>query len=83
MGIFGKNDPNTVKMYGIRIGPPDPNGWTAEDVASWKRDEDGAPTGEHTGTKCNYVGGLLKKRCGRTAESGNARCSWHVGKLSS
>lgn len=82
MGFFGKDDPNVVKMYGIKIGPPDPNGWTAEDVASWHKDEDGAPTGGHDGVRCNYVGGLLKKRCSSTAQSGNARCWRHVGKIS-
>jgi hypothetical protein len=71
---------NYVKINGIKIGPPAPGGWTAEDVASWNFDENGTPR-NHNPTRCQYVGGLLtKSRCTRDAESGNAYCSRHIGK---
>lgn len=79
MGIFGKK--NYVTVNGIKIGPPAPSGWTAEDVASWERDSEGYPTGRASATRCEFVGGLIKKdRCTRDAESGNAYCHWHIGK---
>jgi hypothetical protein len=61
---------NYVKINGIKIGDPDPSGWTAEDLASWS----GGPA-----VTCNYVRPLLGK-CKSQAMSGNARCSWHQGK---
>jgi hypothetical protein len=81
MGIFGKNDPSVTRTTtGIKIGDPDPNGWTAEDLESWKFDENGRPITAGA-TRCNYVGGLMNKRCKNTADSGKARCAKHVGKI--
>lgn len=83
MGIFGKNDPEVVKIRGVKIGPPARSDglWTKEDKASWILDEDGYPTGEQTPLQCDYVGGIVG-RCKSEAMSGNARCSRHQGKIS-